>query len=589
MAAETATAPKPAETKKKEGGHHPPRDVTREVFETLVFVVVLVLLLKLFVAEAFVIPTGSMAPSLWGEQVRCTCRECGHKFPVNAWEIGGAADNRQQAPASRYICENCGYNCAGRDDAQKDFARVFPWGNDRAFSGDRVLVAKYAYHLREPRRFDVPVFKWPVEPYTPKEMQGMNYIKRLVGLGGETIAVFAGDLYVTRDLHYEHISTKPPNENTRWKFPINYRPPNENDAWQFPFMYPNDPVAVEAFINGRFEIVRKTPDQILAMRRIVFNLDEQPKSVTGKARTRWNADPENGAGWQMEAAGFRHGGSDLGWMRYQHINPWHPDEENVYFIVDHVGYNNRDGTNNPFPPEGANAEAVAKANRWVSDLILDCTVEVPNAESEVILELAKGPVRVQAIFTKGQCYLHRYETADGKETRIDMGSHATKINEKGTYALRFANVDSRLTVWVDKKPIPFSAEQTDYPPPAPDKSFQPAERDRQQPARIGARGDVKVSKVSLWRDLHYNSAWHGQADPNRLPLEPERLPSEVALSPGKTLELQTYYVQPGHYLMFGDNTNSSKDGRSWGLVPQRLMLGRAVVVYWPFSRLGLIE
>ena len=44
------------------------KDAFREVVETVVFVVVLVLMLKTFVAEAFVIPTGSMAETLLGYQ-----------------------------------------------------------------------------------------------------------------------------------------------------------------------------------------------------------------------------------------------------------------------------------------------------------------------------------------------------------------------------------------------------------------------------------------------------------------------------------------------------------------------------------------
>src|SRR5881227_710956 len=55
----------------------------REVVETIVFVVVLVLLMKSFVAEAFVIPTGSMAETLLGYQKFVTCPKCGHEFPVN--------------------------------------------------------------------------------------------------------------------------------------------------------------------------------------------------------------------------------------------------------------------------------------------------------------------------------------------------------------------------------------------------------------------------------------------------------------------------------------------------------------------------
>src|SRR5258708_36043146 len=102
MSAVTATLPTSADAKKKEAEH--PRDLTREIFETVVFVVVRVLLLKLFVAEAFVIPTGSMAPTLYGDQIRCTCRECGHKFPINA------SERSKRMVVTNYICENCGFD-----------------------------------------------------------------------------------------------------------------------------------------------------------------------------------------------------------------------------------------------------------------------------------------------------------------------------------------------------------------------------------------------------------------------------------------------------------------------------------------------
>src|SRR5262249_18434018 len=62
------TPPPPVESK----------DALREGVETIVFVVVLVLLLKTFIAEAFVIPTGSMAPTLYGYQKDVTCPQCGY-------------------------------------------------------------------------------------------------------------------------------------------------------------------------------------------------------------------------------------------------------------------------------------------------------------------------------------------------------------------------------------------------------------------------------------------------------------------------------------------------------------------------------
>ena len=47
--------------------------------------------------------------------------------------------------------------------------------------------------------------------------------------------------------------------------------------------------------------------------------------------------------------------------------------------------------------------------------------------------------------------------------------------------------------------------------------------------------------------------------------------------------MKTLYVQPDHYLCLGDNSPESSDGRTWGLVSRRLLLGRAMLVYYPFS------
>src|SRR5215213_3822944 len=87
---------------------HPPRDALREVVETIVFVVALVLMLKLFVVEAFVIPTGSMAETLLGYNKVVTCDECGHTFPVNATnEADPQHGRRMEIVGAR--CPNCSY------------------------------------------------------------------------------------------------------------------------------------------------------------------------------------------------------------------------------------------------------------------------------------------------------------------------------------------------------------------------------------------------------------------------------------------------------------------------------------------------
>ncbi len=48
-------------------------------------------------------------------------------------------------------------------------------------------------------------------------------------------------------------------------------------------------------------------------------------------------------------------------------------------------------------------------------------------------------------------------------------------------------------------------------------------------------------------------------------------------------------VEPGHYFVLGDHRNSSNDSRSWGTVPRESIYGKAVFVYWPLERLGLLR
>ncbi len=53
--------------------------------------------------------------------------------------------------------------------------------------GDRLIVDKFSYRLHEPRRADVVVFQAP--PAASDGEEGIDFIKRLIALPGETIEV----------------------------------------------------------------------------------------------------------------------------------------------------------------------------------------------------------------------------------------------------------------------------------------------------------------------------------------------------------------------------------------------------------------
>src|SRR5580698_9399360 len=57
---------------------------TRETIESVVVAFVLAFLFKTFEAEAFVIPTGSMAPTLLGRNKAALCPKCGTHFTIGA-------------------------------------------------------------------------------------------------------------------------------------------------------------------------------------------------------------------------------------------------------------------------------------------------------------------------------------------------------------------------------------------------------------------------------------------------------------------------------------------------------------------------
>lgn len=85
------------------------KDSFREIIETVVFVIVLVFMLKTFLAEAFVIPTGSMATTLLGYHKDVVCDKCGFPYQVNCSAEAEDPHPNQFNKVRTSDCPNCGF------------------------------------------------------------------------------------------------------------------------------------------------------------------------------------------------------------------------------------------------------------------------------------------------------------------------------------------------------------------------------------------------------------------------------------------------------------------------------------------------
>ena len=188
---------------------HPESNV-KETVESILVAFILAFIFRAFIVEAFVIPTGSMAPTLLGAHMRFHCEDCGLVWDVN-YSSGSSSDDinipstyelrgdpRSREFGSNLIprplhCPNCGFPVQTLPLQDPENTLTGP----PVHYGDRILVLKYLYLFQDPQPWDVVVFKAPLPSTDQSKPQfADNYIKRLVGNPGESIVVLDGDIYV---------------------------------------------------------------------------------------------------------------------------------------------------------------------------------------------------------------------------------------------------------------------------------------------------------------------------------------------------------------------------------------------------------
>lgn len=135
------------------------------------------LIVKPYLAESYRIPTNSMAPTILGRHWSAPCPRCGAPAYCSFPDRYDWVD-----PAGiLMICSREYRTCR----VQLDQSALSAASRQEASSGDRILVNK----LLMPRRWEVAVFRYPDDP-------SVMYVKRVVGLPGETVVIRDGAVHI---------------------------------------------------------------------------------------------------------------------------------------------------------------------------------------------------------------------------------------------------------------------------------------------------------------------------------------------------------------------------------------------------------
>lgn len=593
-AAVTTTSRRSQPTEPQTRTHDPDVQTTRETIESVVVAVVLAFLFRAFVAEAFVIPTGSMAPTLQGRHLDIYCDQCGHRYQTGAsTENGPTGSEFVQVDAT--TCPVCRYTMQlDRSDPNTLF---FLLGNRDAFNGDRILVSKFAYQVAEPERWDVIVFKYPGNAK-------QNYIKRLVGLPGETLWIRHGDVFVLTAEEKQ----KPESQQ-------------------------------------QVRIARKNPDKVKAMLQLVDdtdNIGSQLRAIGWPSRWKQSSSVTDENAWKIsdDESQFRvAAASEESWLRYRHFAPWPSDWAEMLetgnlparldyadgqLILDYYAYNDSNANYDRFGGRTGPSQA---GTSWVGDLAIEANVAVKSDDGHLLLKLVEGGVvfdcRIDVGTGKATLTIDGGSTPfenDGGETARVVTAQ-TRLRGAGSYHLRFANVDDKLFLWVNERsiefdfPPTFSAGSSERPKWTPEDPLDLA------PLGIGGQNiEMQVTRLKVLRDIYYLAieVAHRHHETNSHFSTDELLamaedPHQWATTDQfSSRREEKFELAADQFFPMGDNSPQSKDARLWSnfgdnpsnyddpppYVERRYLIGKALLIYWPhawrpfwpnFSRMGPIR
>lgn len=542
--------PEPTPEKSPKPAHGP-----KETITSLIVAFVFAFVFRGFVVEAFVIPTGSMAPTLLGKHVRFQSPESGEVWTVdptqdgqNSW-VGVGNDPGVMTATDPETGAQIGEQLRAELGMHKPM-----------LAGDRIFVLKYLYSVYDPARFDVVVFKFPGRPDdNMRTGEQENYIKRLIGLPGEEIALADGDVF-------RRPAAKEPGAAS-------------HSDWA----------------GAGWEIARKSERTQRALWQPIYSSVYAPlhpeHDLRAWFKNPWVGRTPDGASdpaWNTEGRTYAYSGTGpttLAW------------DNDARHITDRYSYNERPKgfpyVNSEFPVSDVRMAMGVEPER--DGMTLRACLETRQHEFQAEIAGDKVTIRMRPVTTD----------AGGQnpgEWRVLGEAAAPHPLRAGRVTnVEFWHVDQTVQLWIDGERIA-SGEYT----------WSPAERiafatgfPADTLLRAGAGGNplddtdiyheprlrweldgspVTLYRVRLDRDLFYRPAVYRQGTARA---------GQPALG---THPSQPLVLGPDQFFVCGDNSPNSADGRLWdqtdpwvaeqidatpGIVPRDLLIGKAFFVYFP--------
>ena len=526
--------------RRKKRPDEPTTDETvKETIESIVIAFILAFVFRGFIVEPFIIPTGSMAPTMLGTHAQIACPSCGYHFDVGVNQ--GALGPESLVPITSADCPMCNYE-------------VTTAVGTKARAGDRILVNKFSYHFKDPARWDVVVFKAPQgENVNGIPAPRSNFIKRLIGLPGERIVLLDGNVFTAPAGTNDFTIARKTDAlaNPHWE-------KIQRAVWQP--IYHSQYVPIEdarADGPGRDSLHAWRVPWVAVSGEWDLGTDRRPSRVYRF---------EGGEGEiQFEMSG------DYGTPKYD-------SQQNKY------AYNQSAGSTNPI--EDIRLAAAFTPLTKTATLTLSTTARLDRPGS--------GPETLAAILdTTGKLQLQAV-SEDGTARDLGQGQAIGRLKEGIATNIELWFVDDEASVWINGQRklvyrLDLAWNQVGGRLPqddTPKVGFS-----------VASDGPIELRRVELDRDLYYKPSGYTTNGFSRA--QAKRINGRLDVGDHPLDLREQTSAHDAELFCLGDNQPGSKDGRDWsdvnpwiqeryfdgekrlGVVPKSLLVGRAFMVYYP--------